>query len=196
MLSKIKQEINWWAGFIKALINSPQKAEKKLTKTLWPNFIKQTSMITYTKMLPGRVYIWTDGSCKSDFSGGWSFVVVKDNKIINRGSGHRRNTESNAMELTAVLEALKATTGKITIVTDSAYVACGLRNYFVNGIKVDRDLWKQVFALATENTRDIDALWCKGHSGLFFNEECDRLAQSETDKIFTGVKRKRRRDKK
>jgi ribonuclease HI len=193
MLTGLVVELKWLIKFVKdCVLTSPSKP-RVLKKTLWPRFLKQFSMVTHKKMLPGITYIFTDGSCRSDFSGGWSWIAVKDRKIVKRGSGHKRNTDSQFMEVLAVVKALEQNTGKTIIVSDSAHVCCGMRNYYNNGLKTDKDLWRELFALTEDKTRDVSAEWIKAHNGAHFNEEADRAAQEESASIFTGQKKKRRR---
>ncbi|MBQ9703156.1 MAG: ribonuclease HI, partial [Clostridia bacterium] len=55
-----------------------------------------------------HVYIYTDGSCKCNPGpGGWCAILVygKAEKVI---SGGEPETTNNRMELTAIIEALKA----------------------------------------------------------------------------------------
>ena len=98
------------------------------------------------------------------------------------------------MELTAVIEALKALKFPcdITLYTDSRYVMDGitqwLPNWKKNGWKTasktpvkNKELWCELEELTGEF--NIDWVWVKGHAGNKYNEICDRLAQTESRKF-------------
>lgn len=82
--------------------------------------------------------IYTDGACKENSRvngvavgiGGWAFVVLesipgKDMEVIYKGSGQKKGTTNQEMEIRAVIEALSAINKdveEITLYSDSAYV--------------------------------------------------------------------------
>lgn len=98
------------------------------------------------------------------------------------------------MELTAVIEALKAIRRPICchVYLDSAYVMGGFehgwlrrwkRNQWKNSAGkpvANQDLWKQLDELVSQ--RDVKFFKVKGHSGHEYNERCDRLAVAESKK--------------
>ena len=71
-----------------------------------------------------EINIYTDGACSGNPGpGGWGAVLVyKENE--KQLSGSDKNTTNNRMEMTAVIEALKALKEpcKVTLTTDSKYV--------------------------------------------------------------------------
>lgn len=129
--------------------------------------------------------IYTDGACSGNPGpGGWAWAIAPDGE--RHGSGGERRTTNQRMEVRAVLEALRANTGELTIVSDSTYVVnCFRDRWWVrwqqNGWKnskkepvANTDLWKPLIELYQE--RRPEFRWVKGHSGDRMNDLVDRLA--------------------
>jgi ribonuclease HI len=146
------------------------------------------------KMTP-RVEIFTDGACSGNPGiGGWG-VILRHKDIQKELSGGELNTTNNRMELTAVIEALKALKTKcnITLYTDSKYVMSGitewLENWKNNGWKTSHkkgdvkniDLWQTLDTLV--QAHEIRWVWVKGHAGHVENERVDALARAEVQKL-------------
>lgn len=142
-----------------------------------------------------RVEIFTDGACSGNPGiGGWG-ALLRYKDIEKELSGGEIDTTNNRMELTAVLEALKAlkTTCNITLYTDSKYVMCGitewLENWKKNGWKTSNkknavkniDLWQQLDEIIKHH--QIRWVWVKGHNGHIENERVDTLARNEVAKL-------------
>ncbi len=142
-----------------------------------------------------KVYLYTDGSCKSNPGpGGWCAILVYGTaeKVL---SGGERETTNNRMELTAVIRGLEALKSKceVELVSDSQYVINGLSKGWAaswkkNGWrKADKspalnpDLWERLLDLSSYHT--INCSWTKGHAGHSYNERCDTIAQGEADKF-------------
>ena len=134
------------------------------------------------------VEVFTDGACSGNPGpGGWG-VVLRYNGHEKELSGGEINTTNNRMELTAVIEGLKALKEpcKVRLVTDSKYVADGITKGWAeswrknNWRKADKkpalnpDLWEKLLDLIAEHDVTID--WVKGHAGHPENERCDCLA--------------------
>ena len=137
------------------------------------------------------INIYTDGACSGNPGpGGWGAVLVY-NGIEKQLSGGENNTTNNRMELTAVIEALKALKEpcNVTLTTDSKYVCDAINKEWVfgwqrnNWRKADKkpalnvDLWEQLLELL--KIHNVEFVWVKGHNGHKYNEICDRLAVSE-----------------
>ncbi len=130
--------------------------------------------------------IYTDGACSNNPGpGAFAFIVIKDNKEIERVSKKFEDTTNNKMELMAVIEALKKYSKyEVVIYTDSEYVKKGITEW-INNWKIknwktankkdvkNKDLWILLDELKNEN---IIFKWVRGHSGNHWNEEVDALA--------------------
>jgi len=143
------------------------------------------------------IEIYTDGSLKkmgrSMTFGGWSFIILRDNRPVYSFYGSEYNTTSQRMELTAIAQALEAVrtirrgTERVIIYSDSAYaVNCYLQEWYISWIKngwvnskgepvANQDLWSTIIPY-------FDNFWytfskVRGHAGVKWNEQCDQIAQ-------------------
>ena len=128
--------------------------------------------------MSNQVLLYTDGSCLGNPGpGGWSAILQygEHEKELVGGAVH---TTNNRMELTAVLEGLKALTRRcqVTVVTDSQYVTT-----ILNGgkAKANQDLVQQVRVQARRH--EITVQQVRGHSGHEMNELADQLAFTEAN---------------
>ena len=135
-----------------------------------------------------QVEIFTDGACSGNpGKGGWG-AVLRYNGAEKELCGGAVETTNNRMELTAVIEALRALKEpcKVTLTTDSKYVVDAIEKSWVyswkqNGWrKADKkpalnvDLWEMLLPLLEKHT--VTFIWVKGHAGHPENERCDKLA--------------------
>lgn len=140
------------------------------------------------------IEVFTDGACSGNpGAGGWG-VILRYGEIEKELSGGEENTTNNRMELTAVIEALKALKKEcdITIYTDSRYVMDGVQewmpNWKRNGWKTTNkkspvknvELWQILDSLLSKHK--IKWVWIKGHNGHPENERVDKLARDEAKK--------------
>ena len=141
-----------------------------------------------------KIELYTDGACSGNPGpGGWGAVLVYKG-IEKELSGFESETTNNRMELTAVIEGLKALKEpcEVALTTDSKYVADALINGWAeswqkNGWKkgdkkpaLNPDLWEELLALC--GIHKLEITWVKGHAGHPFNERCDALATGEIAK--------------
>lgn len=142
-----------------------------------------------------NVEIYTDGACSGNpGAGGWASVLLyKQHK--KELYGNAKETTNNRMELTAVIEALKALKIPCNVIlySDSKYVVDSVNKDWVykwkanNWIKSDRkpalnvDLWKELLALL--EIHRVKFVWVKGHNGNNYNERCDELAVNAIKEI-------------
>ncbi len=140
------------------------------------------------------IEIYTDGACRGNPGpGGWG-ALLRSGQHEKELWGGEAHTTNNRMEMTAVIESLKAMKrpSDITITTDSQYVRKGITEW-IEGWKrknwqtaarkpvKNADLWKEIDRLAATHT--IEWKWVKGHSGHAENERVDDLANRGIDEL-------------
>lgn len=138
-----------------------------------------------------EITIYTDGACSGNPGpGGWGAILFSGDRM-KEISGGEENTTNQRMELTAVVEALRAlkvSGWDVVVYSDSAYIVNAFsqdwigrwqRNGWKNSKKEDvanQDLWKFLLTLMSKNQVRIEKV--KGHSGDQWNERCDELARN------------------
>ena len=142
-----------------------------------------------------KVTIYTDGACSGNPGpGGWAAVLIygEHKKEI---SGGCRETTNNIMELTAILEALKAlkTECEVELYSDSAYSVNAFNqgwiyNWIKKGWKTadkkdvkNKDIWQEIYNLTKKHKVTFNKV--KGHSDVELNNRCDELARAEIEKL-------------
>lgn len=138
-----------------------------------------------------KVDLYTDGACSGNpGAGGWGYVLMCKTKE-KRMSGFEENTTNNKMELTAVIEGIKAIkkSCNLTIYTDSAYVHNAftqgwIENWQNNGFKnaqkkpvANKELWLELISLLEKH--QVTWVKVKGHADNYYNNICDKLATDE-----------------
>ena len=140
-----------------------------------------------------EIEVHTDGSCypNPNGHGGWAFVA-RCGAHLQQRRGYVADTTNNAMELTAILYALRfvgMSSRPLRIVTDSNYARSALMqwlpNWRANGWRTgsgspvaNRETLEQCDALirAHRSYREFDLVWTRGHVGTRDNEIADSLA--------------------
>ena len=140
---------------------------------------------------PG-VLLYTDGGCSGNPGpGGWAFILrhLSTGKSMEQAGASRHST-NNEMELTAVVEGLRAlkVPCDVELFTDSVYVGKGLSEWMANwklrGWKrkengqlkpvKNLELWQRLDELASFHK--VKYTRVAGHSGHPENDRCDELA--------------------
>ena len=148
-------------------------------------------------IISNKFIIYTDGSCiENPGKGGWAAIILDEKKKITL-SGAEEYTTNNKMELTATIKALRYLKNKsnIIIFTDSKYVIDGINKWILkwkqnnwqtaNKKKVkNKELWLNLYECI--NFHIVDWRWVKGHSGDALNEEVDKIAREEAEKIINS----------
>ena len=137
------------------------------------------------------VEIYTDGACSGNPGpGGWS-AILRYGNYEKRISGGQEFTTNNRMEMTAIIEALlcmKKTDVPIKIISDSCYVLNNIerlpewksRNWHgTRGQIKNQDLW-QAMDRALAMQQNIEFVHVYGHTGVQYNELCDKMAREQT----------------
>ena len=141
-----------------------------------------------------RVKLITDGSCLGNPGpGGWA-AILRYGKHKRELSGAAAYTTNNRMEMTAVLEGLKALREpcEVTVEIDSQYVKDGMSGWIhawkrrnwktVEGTAVkNRDLWVELDAAVSRHK--LSWVWVKGHARHVDNNRCDRLAKAAAKRV-------------
>lgn len=142
-----------------------------------------------------KVTIYTDGACSGNPGpGGWGAILMY-NGNKKELSGGCKDTTNNIMEITAVIEALKALKFpcEVYLYSDSAYVVNSFnQGWIYNWLKKswktasgepvkNRDLWEELYRLT--KTHKVTFHKVKGHADNEFNNRCDELARNAIDSV-------------
>jgi ribonuclease HI len=131
-----------------------------------------------------EVIIYTDGAASGNPGPGGYGAVLMSGRYHKELTGGYRLTTNNRMELMAVivaLEALKIENSKVTVYTDSLYIADAVNKGWLTSWvskrfkgKKNPDLWMRF--LKVYKRHQVQLVWIKGHNDNPLNERCDKLA--------------------
>lgn len=136
-----------------------------------------------------KIIIYTDGACSGNPGpGGWAAVLIYNGKE-KEISGGNKNTTNNIMEITAVIEGLKALKYpcEVELYSDSAYVVNTFTqgwifNWMQKGWKTasgdsvkNKELWQELYSLTKIHKVTFNKV--KGHADSHYNNRCDELAR-------------------
>lgn len=143
-----------------------------------------------------KVEIWTDGACSyNPGPGGWASILYYKG-IEKEISGGMLDTTNNVMELTAVIQGLKALKEpcEVTLYSDSTYVVNAILENWLdtwqkNGFKTankkpvkNKELWEELSILLKKH--NVNFVHVKGHADNVNNNRCDKLARTEIQKLM------------
>jgi ribonuclease HI len=131
-----------------------------------------------------EIIIYSDGASKGNPGpGGYGTILQAGTHRKEISQGYKLTT-NNRMELMAViagLEALKVDECRVTVYTDSKYVADAVeKGWIFNWLnkrfkgKKNADLWLRF--LEVYKHHKVKFIWIRGHSNNQDNERCDQLA--------------------
>lgn len=143
-----------------------------------------------------QVLLFTDGACSGNPGPGGYCAILQYMGHEKTICGNERDTTNNRMELTAVIEGLKALKHpcSVTVYSDSKYVCDAINQKWIyswikkgwkksNGDPVlNPELWKELYALL--GVHKVEFVWIKGHAGHPENERCDKTAVAEYMKLM------------
>lgn len=150
----------------------------------------------------GDIEVYTDGACKKLLNttfGGWAYVILVEGELFRYESGSELNSTNQRMELIAAIKGLEYAIGMnvknsdIILYSDSAYlINCEKQGWYKkwisNGWKnakgmdvLNQDLWFKLIPFF-KNPRCLFR-HVLGHNNVFFNEKCDKLAQSAAENL-------------
>ena len=132
-----------------------------------------------------RVTLYTDGACSGNPGrGGWGAILIYGS-YRKELSGGEPVTTNNKMELTAVIEGLKALNEpcEVDVYSDSAYVVNAFLQDWISGwirrgwknVK-NIELWNELIALTEKHKVHFNKV--KGHADDELNNRCDELARA------------------
>lgn len=122
-----------------------------------------------------EVIIYTDGACSGNPGvGGWGVVLKYGEHYKELSGSESETTTSNRMEMTAVIEALKALKYPclVRLHTDSQLIVNTMTRNWKR--KANQDLWAEIDHLS--QVHQIKWIWVKGHASDPLNNQVDRLA--------------------
>lgn len=137
--------------------------------------------------------VFADGSSLGNPGpSGWGAVLVIGERHVIELGGGKKHATNNEMELTAVLEALKALaheSGDVTIYTDSSYTINGATKWmygwmergWITSTKTPvehKTLWQRLAQLIQDRKHvgHLRFVHVPGHSGMAGNERVDSIA--------------------
>ena len=141
------------------------------------------------------VEIYTDGACRGNPGpGGWGAILICGT-AKKELSGGERETTNNRMELMAAIAAFESLKKpcRVIFTSDSRYVIDGLEKGWAVGWRrrgwkksdgsaaLNADLWQRLLAALAPH--EVEFVWVRGHNGHPFNEQCDRMATQEADRL-------------
>ena len=136
-----------------------------------------------------KITIYTDGACSGNPGpGGWAAILMYKGEKKEL-SGGKKDTTNNIMEVTAVIEGLKALKYpcEVDLYSDSAYVINAfskgwIYNWMKNNWKTsnkesvkNKELWEELYSLT--KVHKVNFIKVKGHSDNEYNNRCDFLAR-------------------
>lgn len=133
----------------------------------------------------GKYIAYTDGSCDNldpKRPGGSAYIIFnEDMTLYKKASKGFLGTTNNRMELLAIISVVNSIPkgSEVTIYTDSKYCILSLVS---KKRKKNIDLVEKFHQLAGKLSI-INFVWVKGHNGNIYNEECDRMANAEFQKL-------------
>ena len=134
--------------------------------------------------------VFTDGSCEGNPGpGGWGFVWVEDDRIVQEAFGHDPDTTNNRMELTALIEAYgRLPEDKVITVYSDSQLCVNTVNEWApgwarrgwkrkSGPIANLELVKTLYKLSLSHP-GVTLAWIKAHDGSRWNEYADALAST------------------
>ena len=132
--------------------------------------------------------VFTDGSCEGNPGpGGWGFVWVENDEIVQEKYGRDGDTTNNRMELTALIQALRVLLedAEAAVYSDSQLCVKTVNEWAAgweqrgwrrkSGPIANLELVKQFYALAGARP-GVRIEWIRAHDGSRWNEYADALA--------------------
>ncbi len=140
-----------------------------------------------------QVTIYTDGACSGNPGMGGYCAILTYLGHQKTVSGFEDMTTNNKMELTAIIEGLKALKEpcKVEIYSDSSYCVNAINNNWItawrsNGWKTSDkkevkniELWQELLEYMKKH--EVTFIKVKGHADNELNNLCDKIARKEIE---------------
>jgi len=134
--------------------------------------------------------VFTDGSCEGNPGpGGWGFVWVEDDRIVEEAHGHDPDTTNNRMELQALIEAFTRLPedSELTVYSDSQLCVNTVNEWAPgwarrgwkrkSGPIANLELVRKLYSLHLSHA-NVALAWIRAHDGSRWNEYADALAST------------------
>ncbi|AZI42133.1 ribonuclease HI [Deinococcus psychrotolerans] len=172
-----------------------QKAAAKQAQAVRDQLPLQACIQPNVPVAGNAVTLYSDGACDTQAGhGGWA-TLLKYGEHTTELCGHAGGTTNNRMELTGLLEGLKALKRpcQVRVVTDSQYLRKAFTDAWIlkwqrNGWRTaggdpvkNQDLWEELVEQAHKHA--LTFVWVKGHAGHAENDRVDELAVAERKKL-------------
>ena len=133
---------------------------------------------------------YSDGSCdnlNSQRPGGSAYIILDDSRAeIKRMSKGFMHTTNNRMEMLAIISIVNSlpSDSSVIINTDSEYCIKALLSHCP---EKNLDLISLYHKIVKEKSIMVEFQHVKGHSGNFYNEECDRMAKERYNEMLATL---------
>lgn len=181
--NEAKEQVHGFSGAVYKKFRSEKEAEEFYS----PARPVIVATVPSCPLLPliGRTIVFTDGSMQRGIGSGYGIVTLTPEAVLSKYYGKvplpLEECSSQKAELYAVYAALHITQGALRIVTDSQYTIDCLTSW---GPQWEKDGWEGVAnsflirpCLGALKDRDVEFQHVRGHTGVWLNEETDRLAK-------------------
>ena len=173
----------------------PKSAAQKSQQAARDRLPIQACIQPQVPVAGNAVTLFSDGACDTQAGhGGWASILKYGDHAVEL-SGHAQHTTNNRMELTGLLEGLRALKRpcQVRVVTDSQYLRKAFTDAWIlkwqqGGWKTasgdpvkNQELWEALILQARKHA--LTFVWVKGHAGHAENERVDELAVSERKKL-------------
>ena len=142
-----------------------------------------------------EITLYTDGACSGNPGPGGFCAILVYRGVEKCISGGEAVTTNNRMELMAVIRGLEALKEpcRVTVVSDSKYVVDAIEKGWLvswqakGWRKADKkpvlnvELWQRLLPQLQRHA--VRFTWIRGHAGHPYNERCDAVAVSESQKF-------------
>jgi len=175
-----KDQIHKYPNALYKSFNTKRQAEEFISNST----AQTTPFIIYENPLPDKTIIYTDGSYQNGISSYGIIIIMSDGDIYTAYGKvpEEYGSSNNVGELYAIYMALELTKNydNLILYTDSDYAIGNLttriHDWVKNGWKgaSNKELTQDTYDAI--NNRKIDFYYTKGHKGIKYNEEADKLA--------------------